>query len=86
MDGRFLHRRPNPNLQPIHQDVKRSNMSNETETQQDPKTSETKPIPSPGNQSQGNRPQDISKKNPSQDTDAQHQGEEKPEDEKRRAS
>jgi hypothetical protein len=42
-------------------------------------------IPSPGNQS-SNRPQDISKKNPSQDSDAEHQGQEKPEDEKRRAS
>ena len=48
--------------------------------------SDTKTNPSQGNQSQSNRPQDISKKNPSQDSDAQHQGQEKPEDEKRRAS
>jgi hypothetical protein len=75
-------------------------MTNETEKdpqqprqpqgQQDPtgsaKTSDTKPIPSPGNQSQSNRPQDISKKNPSQDSDSEQQGQEKPEDEKRRAS
>jgi hypothetical protein len=51
--------------------------------QQDP---DTKTNPSPGNQSPGNRPQDISKKNPSLDSDPQHQGQEKPEDEKRRAS
>jgi hypothetical protein len=47
--------------------------------------SDTKTNPSPGNQS-SNRPQDISKKNPSQDSDPQHQDQEKPEDEKRRAS
>jgi hypothetical protein len=46
----------------------------------DPKTN-----PSPGNQS-SNRPQDISKKNPSQDSGTEHQGQEKPEDGKRRAS
>jgi hypothetical protein len=71
-------------------------MSNEAEKdpkqqkeQQDPigsaNPSDTKTNPSPGNQS-GNRPQDISRKNPSQDSDPQHQGQEKPEDEKRRAS
>jgi hypothetical protein len=47
---------------------------------------DTKTKPSPENQVQGNRPQDISKKTPSQDSDPQHQGQEKPEDEKRRAS
>jgi hypothetical protein len=47
--------------------------------------SDTKTNPSPRNQSQRN-PQDISKKNPSQDGDSQHKGQEKPEDEKRRAS
>jgi hypothetical protein len=41
--------------------------------------------PSPGNQSQNNPPQDISKKTPSQDSDSR--GQQKPqEDEKRRAS
>jgi hypothetical protein len=49
-------------------------------------TSDTKTNPSPENQGQGNRPQDISKKNPSQGSDPQPQGQEKPEDEKRRAS
>jgi hypothetical protein len=71
-------------------------MSNETE--RDPKqqqgkhdpagpvnTSDTKTNPPPGNQSQGRHPEDISKKNPSQDSDSQH-GQEKPEDQKRRAS
>jgi hypothetical protein len=48
-------------------------------------TSDTKNNPSPGNQSQGRHPQDISRKNPSQDSDSQH-GREKPEDQKRRAS
>jgi hypothetical protein len=48
--------------------------------------SDTKSNPSPQNQTPGNRPQDISKKNPSQDSDSQHNGQEKPEDEKRRAS
>jgi hypothetical protein len=38
------------------------------------------------NQSQGNRPQDISKKSPSQDNDPQPRGQEKLEDERRRAS
>jgi hypothetical protein len=71
-------------------------MSNEAEKdpkqqtqQQDPtgsvNPSDKKTNPSPGNQS-SNRPQDISKKNPSQGSDPQHQGQEKPEDEKRRAS
>jgi hypothetical protein len=74
-------------------------MSNEAETdpqqprqqhvQQDPpgsvKTSDTKSNPPPGKQSQSN-PQDISKKNPSQDSDSQHKDQQKPEDEKRRAS
>ncbi len=46
---------------------------------------DTKTNPSPENQGQGNRPQDISKKNPSQGSDPQR-GQEKPEDEKRRAS
>jgi hypothetical protein len=71
-------------------------MSNQTE--RDPKQqqgkndpagpvnpSDTKTNPSPGNQSQGRHPEDISKKNPSQDSDSQH-GQEKPEDRKRRAS
>jgi hypothetical protein len=66
-------------------------MSNEAET--DPKQqqgkhdpmrsvtpSDTKPIPSPGNQS--NPPQD----NPSQDSNPKHKGQEKPEDQKRRVS
>ena len=68
-------------------------MSNEAET--DPKqqqgkheptrpVNDTKPIPSPGNQS--NPPQDISKRNPSQDSNSQHKGQEKPEDQKRRVS
>jgi hypothetical protein len=71
-------------------------MSNESERdpqqqgKQDPtgkvNTSDTKTKPSPENQGQGNRPQDISKKNPPQGSDPQHQGQEKPEDEKRRAS
>jgi hypothetical protein len=46
--------------------------------------SDTKPIPSPGNQS--NPPQDISKRNPSQDSNSQREGQEKPEDQKRRVS
>ena len=58
--------------------------------QQDPtgsvNTSDTPTDPSRENQGQKNRPQDISKKNPSQDSDSQHKGQEKPEDEKRRAS
>jgi hypothetical protein len=70
-------------------------MTNETEKnpeQQKPqpggsvKAPDAKTNPSPENQGQGNRPQDISKKNPSQGSDPQHQGQEKPEDEKRRAS
>ena len=72
-------------------------MSNETERhpkqqqqgKHDPagpvNTSDTKTNPSSGNQSQVRRPEDISKKNPSQDSDSQH-GQEKPEDQKRRAS
>jgi hypothetical protein len=70
-------------------------MSNETEndpkqeqSKQDPtgsvNTSDKKTNPSPANQ--GNRPQDISKKNPPKNSDIQPQGQEKPEDEKRRAS
>jgi hypothetical protein len=72
-------------------------MSNETES--DPKqqqgkqaptgsvnTADKKTNPSPENQGRGNRPQDISKKTPPQGSDAEHQGQEKPEDEKRRAS
>jgi hypothetical protein len=46
--------------------------------------SDTKTNPSQENQR--NRPQDTSKKNPSQDSDSQHKGQEKPQDEKRRAS
>jgi len=70
-------------------------MTNETEKnpeQQKPQpggsvnTPDTKTNPSPENQIQGNRPQDISKKNPSQGSDPQHQGQEKPEGENRRAS
>jgi hypothetical protein len=71
-------------------------MSNETEKNpqqqgsQDPtgsvNTSDSKNDPSHRNQGQGFRPRDISKKNPSQDSDSQHKGEQKPEDEKRRAS
>jgi hypothetical protein len=48
--------------------------------------SDTKGNPSPGNPSQSNPPQEISKKNPPQGTDSQHQGQQKTEDEKRRAS
>jgi hypothetical protein len=62
-------------------------MSNEAENKQDPTGSvnpgNTKTDPSQRNQT--NPPQDISKKNPSQDSDSQ-KGQEKPEDEKRRAS
>jgi hypothetical protein len=47
---------------------------------------DTKINPSPENQGQGNRPQDISKKNPSQGGDPKHQDQEKPEAEKRRVS
>jgi hypothetical protein len=47
---------------------------------------DTKTNLSPENQGQGNRPQDISKKTPSQGGHPQHEGQEKPEDEKRRAS
>jgi hypothetical protein len=50
------------------------------------KAPDTKTNPTPENQGQGNRPQDISKKNPSHGGEPQHQGQEKPEDEKRRAS
>jgi hypothetical protein len=64
-------------------------MSNEAEKdpqQQKPQQGQQDPVGS-ANPSQGsNRPQDISKKNPSQDSDSQHKGQEKPEDEKRRAS
>jgi hypothetical protein len=72
---------------------KRSNMSNETESdpkqqvKQDPTGSvNTDKKTNPSTENQGNRPQDISKKNPSQGSDPQHQGQEKPKDEKRRAS
>jgi hypothetical protein len=41
---------------------------------------------SQNNDSQNNPPQDISKKSPPQGTDSQHQGQQKTEDEKRRAS
>jgi hypothetical protein len=62
----------------------------EQQGQQDPtgsvNTPDTKTVPSPGNQSQSNPPEDISKKNPSQDSDSQHKSHQKPEDEKRRAS
>jgi hypothetical protein len=65
-------------------------MSNETENKQDPTGSvnpgNTKTDPSQRTQRETNPPQDISKKNPSQDSDSQHKGQEKPEDEKRRAS
>ena len=70
-------------------------MTNETEKnpeQQKPQPGgsvnapDTKTNPSPENQGQGNRPQDISKKNSSQGSDPQRQDQEKPEDEKRRAS
>jgi|HubBroStandDraft_1064217.scaffolds.fasta_scaffold23835_2 hypothetical protein len=59
--------------------------------QQDPTgsvntTPNTNTNPPHGNQSQVNRPQEVSKKNPSQDSDSQHKGQQKPEDEKRRAS
>jgi hypothetical protein len=70
-------------------------MSNETES--DPKQQQRKQDPTgrvdnsdkktnPSTDNQGNRPQDISKKNPAQGSDPQPQGQEKPEDEKRRAS
>ena len=48
-------------------------------------TSDTKGTPPPGNQSQSNPAQDISKKNPPQGADSQHQPP-KTEDQKRRAS
>jgi hypothetical protein len=81
-----------------HTQIKGAIMNNETEKNQSKQeqgkqaptgsvnTSDTKGNPSPGNQSQSNPPQDISKKNPPQGTDAQHQGQPKTEDEKRRAS
>lgn len=46
---------------------------------------DTKTNPSPGKPNQSN-PQEIYKKTPSQGGDPQHEGQEKPEDEKRRAS
>jgi hypothetical protein len=42
--------------------------------------------PSQGNQGHSNPELDISKKNPSQDSDSRHKCQQKPEDEKRRAS
>jgi hypothetical protein len=59
--------------------------------QQDPTgsvntTPNTNTNPPHENQSQVNRPQDMSKKNPSQASDAQNKGQQRPEDEKRRAS
>jgi len=64
-------------------------MSNESENKQDPTASvnpsNPKADPSQRNEREINSPQDISRKNPSQDSDS-HQGQEKPEDEKRRAS
>jgi hypothetical protein len=69
-------------------------MTNETEKnpeQQKPQpggsvnASDTKTDPSAGNQNKNN-PQEISKKTPSQGSDPQHQGQEQPENEKRRAS
>jgi hypothetical protein len=73
---------------------KRSDMSNETESdpkqqgKQDPtvRVDNSDKKTNPSTENQGNRPQDISKKNPAQGSDPQHQGQEKPEDEKRRAS
>jgi hypothetical protein len=63
-------------------------MSNEAENKQNPAGSAdpsgTKTDPSQRNQS--SPPQDISKKNPSQESDSPNRGQEKPEDEKRRAS
>jgi hypothetical protein len=49
-------------------------------------TGSVNPSDKRGNQSQSNPTQDVSKKNPSQGSDSQHQGQQKPEDEKRRAS
>ena len=66
-------------------------MSNETESdpkqqgKQDP-TGSVNTDKKTSTENQGNRPQDISKKNPSQGSDPQHQGQQKSEDEKRRAS
>jgi hypothetical protein len=64
-------------------------MSNEVENKQDPtgpvNPGNTKTDPSQRTQRETNPPQDISRKNPSQDSDS-HKGQEKPEDEKRRAS
>jgi hypothetical protein len=47
--------------------------------------SDTKTNPLPGSQSQRRHPEDISKKNSAQDSDSRH-GQEKPGDQKRRAS
>ena len=49
-------------------------------------TPNTNTNPPHQNQSQVNRPQDVSKKNPAQECDPQHKGQQKPEEEKRRAS
>jgi hypothetical protein len=69
-------------------------MTNETEKtsqQQKPQPGgsvdapDKKANPSQGNRNQGD-PRKISKKTPSQDSDSSHKGQQKPEDEKRRAS
>jgi hypothetical protein len=88
-------------VHPLEQSLthqKERNMSNEAE--RDPKqqhqqgkhepagpvnTSDTKTNPSPGSQGQGRHAGDISKKDPSRDSGSQH-GQEKPDDQKRRAS
>jgi hypothetical protein len=76
--------------EPKSRKQKRSDMNNEIENKPNPTGSvnptDTKTSDSPADQGQGNPPQDISKKNPSQGRDSQHGGQEKPEDEKRRAS
>lgn len=63
-------------------------MSNEADNKQNPSgsanPSDTRTDPSQRNQN--NSPQDISKKNPSQESDSPNKGQEKPEDQKRRAS
>ena len=70
-------------------------MSNETEKnpqQQEPQdptgsvNTSDKNNPSHRNQGQIFHPQDVSKKNSSQDSDSQHKSEKKPQDERRRAS
>jgi hypothetical protein len=71
-------------------------MSNEAKAERDPqqqdKTASTGSVSTadtktnPVQENQGNRAQDIAKKEPMQHTDPQHKGQEKSEDEKRRAS